>query len=226
MAPHTGNFVSYLRVSTHKQGAAGLGVEAQRAAAETFLNGGRWKLVTEFVEVESGKRSSRPKLTEALAACRRRKATLVIAKLDRLARNVHFITGLMESGVDFVAADCPNDDRMMLQMRAVFAEEEARKISIRTKAALAVAKARGVKLGGCRGAPAPDAAAGAASIAARQEAAANNAADYADTIRDIQEAGTTSANGLAAELNRRGITTPRGGRWQALQVQRLLARLA
>lgn len=131
----------------------------------------------------------------------------------------------MEQNVPFVACDSPNDDRFMIHLKASFAEEEARKISIRTKAALAAAKARGVKLGGYRGAPPPDAEARAASLATRQEAAVNNAADYTDTIADIREAGITSANGIAAELNRRGVTTPRGGRWQALQVQRLLALL-
>jgi DNA invertase Pin-like site-specific DNA recombinase len=151
MSRHTGNFVAYYRVSTDKQGASGLGLEAQQAAVQSYLNGGRWRLVAEFTEVESGKRNNRPRLAEALAVCRRRKATLVIAKLDRLARNVHFISGLLETGVNFVATDCPNDDRFMLHIRAAIAEDEARKISNRTKAALAAAKARGVELGGYRG---------------------------------------------------------------------------
>lgn len=229
MTPHRGNFVAYIRVSTGKQERSGLGLEAQRKAVTDFLNGGKWKLLGEFIEVETGKYADatrrRPKLAEALAACRRRKATLVIAKLDRLARNVHFITGLMESGVDFVAADCPNDDRMMLQMRAVFAEEEARKISERTKAALAAAKARGVKLGGYRGAPPPDDASREAALAARRANARERAADVADAIADIRASGIVSATGIAGELNRRGVTTARGGRWQALQVQRVLALL-
>jgi DNA invertase Pin-like site-specific DNA recombinase len=156
MTPHTG-FVAYYRVSTDKQGRSGLGLEAQQEAVRTYLNGGKWKIVGEFTEVETGKRSDRPKLAEALKACRKRKATLVIAKLDRLARNVHFISGQMDQNVPFVACDSPNDDRFMIHLKASFAEEEARKISIRTKAALQAAKARGTKLGGYRGASAPDA---------------------------------------------------------------------
>jgi DNA invertase Pin-like site-specific DNA recombinase len=118
----------------------------------------------------------------------------------------------MESGVDFVAADCPNDDRMMLQMRAVFAEEEAQD-QLTYPGRLGGRQARDVKVGGYRGAPPPDARVRAASLATRQEAAVKNAADYADTIADIREAGITSANGIAAELNRRRVTTPRGGLW-------------
>ena len=107
MPKHSGKWVSYLRVSTDKQGKSGLGLEAQRKAVADFLNGGRWQLLTEFVEVESGNRSDRPQLASALAACKKHKAKLVIAKLDRLARNVNFVSGLMETGVEFVAADMP-----------------------------------------------------------------------------------------------------------------------
>src|ERR1700733_6270649 len=145
-----GKFVSYLRVSTARQGASGLGLEAQRAAVTAYLNGGEWSLVQEVLEVESGKRNDRPALADALRLCRKHKATLVIAKLDRLARNVHFISGLMESGVEFVAADMPHADRFQLHIYAAMSEQEALAISARTKAALAAAKARGKQLGGRR----------------------------------------------------------------------------
>src|SRR6202051_1034902 len=142
-----GKFVSYLRVSTAKQGVSGLGLEAQRATVESYLNGGKWTLVQELLEVESGKRNDRPALAEALRLCRKHKAVLVIAKLDRLARNVHFISGLMESGVEFIAADMPTANKLTVHIMAAFAEHEAAMISARTKAALQAAKARGTNLG-------------------------------------------------------------------------------
>ena len=146
-----GKFISYLRVSTARQGASGLGLEAQRDAVTRYLNGGHWQLVQELVEVESGKRNDRPQIAEALRLCRLHKATLVIAKLDRLARNVHFISSLMESGVDFVACDFPEANRLTVHILAAVAEHEAGMISGRTKAALSAARARGVALGGQRG---------------------------------------------------------------------------
>src|SRR4051812_41758138 len=142
-----GKFVAYYRVSTTRQGQSGLGLEAQRKAVTDFLDGGHWQLVAEAVEVESGKRSDRPKLQEALRLCRLHGATLVIAKLDRLARNVAFISNLMESGVDFVAVDFPQANRLTVHILAAVAEHEREMIAQRTKAALAAAKARGVKLG-------------------------------------------------------------------------------
>jgi DNA invertase Pin-like site-specific DNA recombinase len=145
-----GKFIAYYRVSTDHQGANGNGIAAQRKAVEDYLNGGRWKLVGEFTEVESGKRSDRPELEKALAACRKHKAKLVIAKLDRLSRNVHFISGLMERKVDFVACDMPSANAFMINVYAAVAQEERRMISDRTKAGLAAAKERGVKLGGPR----------------------------------------------------------------------------
>ena len=146
-----GKFISYLRVSTKKQGLSGLGLEAQRETVSTYLNGGSWDLKAELVEVESGSKNDRPKLAEALLLCRIHGATLIVAKLDRLARNAHFLMGLRDAGVDFVAADMPDANRMTVGILAVVAEAERDMASTRTKAALAAAKERGVKLGGFRG---------------------------------------------------------------------------
>src|SRR5918993_4311163 len=142
-----GSYVSYLRVSTDRQGRSGLGLEAQRKTVEDFLNGGRWNLIAEFVEVESGKRDDRPKLAEALALCRVHNATLVIAKLDRLSRDAAFLLGLQKAGVRFVAADMPEANEPVVGVMAVVAQAERKMISARTKAAMAAAKARGVQLG-------------------------------------------------------------------------------
>jgi hypothetical protein len=141
-----GRFIAYFRVSTEHQGGTGNGMAAQRKAVLDHLNGGNWKLVGEFTEVESGKRSDRPELERALAACRKHRAKLVIAKLDRSSRNVHFISGLMERKVDFVACDMPSATPFMLHVYAAVAEEERRMIAKRTKDGLAAAKARGVVL--------------------------------------------------------------------------------
>src|SRR6478672_9282933 len=140
----SGRFIAYYRVSTAQQGRSGLGLDAQQAAVLAYLNGGSWALLEEFTEIESGKRSDRPQLAAALAACRLHKATLVIAKLDRLARNVAFVSALMEAGVEFVAVDFPQANRLTIHILAAVAEHEASMISARTKAALAAAKARGV----------------------------------------------------------------------------------
>jgi len=146
----SGRFISYLRVSTDRQGASGLGVDAQRATVLAYLNGGQCELSAEYVEVESGRKSDRAALRAALDHCRREGATLVIAKLDRLGRSVVFIAGLMESGVPFVACDRPHAKAFELHIYAAMAQEEARMIGERTKAALAAAKARGQQLGGFR----------------------------------------------------------------------------
>ena len=126
----------------------GNGMAAQRKAVEDYLNGGKWKLVAEFTEVESGKRAGRPELAKAIAACKKHRVKLIIAKLDRLSRNVHFISGLMERKIDFVACDMPSANAFMINIYAAVAQEERRMISDRTKAGLAAARARGVKLGG------------------------------------------------------------------------------
>lgn len=221
-----GKFVSYVRVSTARQGASGLGLEAQQEAVRSYLNGGAWTLVAEVREIESGKRNDRPKLTEALRLCRLHGATLIIAKLDRLARNVAFISNLMEAGVDFVAVDFPQANRLTVHILAAVAEHEAAMISARTKAALGAARARGVQLGGDRGNFAEIAARGpVASRAVRSEKAAKRAADVLPVIQDIQ-AGGASLRKIAEELTTRGIPAPRGGPWSAVQVKRVLDRAA
>jgi DNA invertase Pin-like site-specific DNA recombinase len=218
-----GRFISYLRVSTAKQGASGLGLEAQRKAVLDYLDGGKWTLVAEVVEVETGKRADRPKLAEALALCRLHRATLVIAKLDRLARNVAFISNLMESGVDFVAVDLPQANRLTVHILAAVAEHEAKMISERTKAALAAAKARGQQLGGDRGNIREIAHLGRlASAQVRQERARQRAADLVPIIADLRKRGVTSLRQIAAALNERGVPAPRGGAWAPAQVHRVV----
>jgi DNA invertase Pin-like site-specific DNA recombinase len=219
-------FVSYLRVSTVRQGISGLGLEAQRESVASYLNGGRWSLVQEVVEVESGKRNDRPAIAEALRLCRLHRATLIIAKLDRLARNVHFISSLMESGVEFVAVDFPQANRLTVHILAAVAEHEASMISARTKAALAAAKARGVRLGGQRGSVdrmGHMARKGnAASATVRQAASAKRNEDLLPVIEDIRGAGFAGPQQIADGLNERGITAARGGAWSAVQVRRIL----
>ena len=158
-----GRFIAYYRVSTAKQGRSGLGLEAQKTAVLAYLNGGCWTLSAEFTEVESGKQADRPELARALAACRLIGATLVIAKLDRLTRNVAFLANLMESGAEFVACDNPHATKFTIHILAAVAELERQQISDRTKAALAAAKARGTQLGGWKGGPIPDGRLGAAA---------------------------------------------------------------
>lgn len=206
-----GRFVAYFRVSTARQGQSGLGLEAQQAAVRSYLNGGSWQLVAEVVEVESGKRADRPKLAEALRLCRLHKATLIIAKLDRLARNVAFVSSLMESGVEFTAVDFPHANRLTVHILAAVAEHEAKMISDRTKAALAAAKARGIKLGRSKGEGnviTDEYRAKAATVLkARAEA---RAADLAPIIADLRASGATSLRSLAAGLTQAGIAPPRG----------------
>src|SRR5215218_2936340 len=192
-----GRFIAYHRVSTAQQGRSGLGLEAQRQAVADYLDGGAWTLVAEYTEVESGKRADRPELAKALAACRAHRAVLVIAKLDRLSRNAHFLLGLQKAGVEFVAADMPTANRLTAGIMALVAEEEARMISARTKAALAAAKVRGKALGGAReGAAERARGIGAKGTAALRAKADARAADMAPMIRAWQAAGVTSQAGL------------------------------
>lgn len=225
-----GRFVSYLRVSTDRQGRSGLGLEAQRAAVEAYLNGGKWKLVEEFVEVESGRRADRPELAKALALCRAHRAALVVAKVDRLARSQSFLSRLLEAGVDVRFCDLPQIEgptgRFLLQSMMSVAELEAGMISARTKAALAAVKARGKKLGGFRG-RAGTAADTAKARAARSLKAAEHARSLAPIVDRLDPGGAGSLRGVAYLLNGEGVPTPSGeGLWTAAAVSRLRARLA
>jgi len=218
-----GKWISYLRVSTQRQGRSGLGLEAQRQAVADYLNGGEWTHIEEFVEIESGKKADRPKLAAALAACRLYGAKLVIAKMDRLSRNAHFLLGLQAAGVDFVAADMPHANRTMVGFMAMMAEDEGKKISERTKAALAAAKRRGVKLGGDRGVI-PSAKSRKKAVEAIKERVSSRAADLAPEIDRLRAAGVTKLKAIAAELTKKGIPTSRGSTvWQAVQVARVVA---
>jgi DNA invertase Pin-like site-specific DNA recombinase len=220
-----GKWISYLRVSTDRQGKSGLGIEAQRNAVAEYLNGGKWTLVKEYTEVESGKRTDRPMLAEAIQTCRAYGAKLVIAKLDRLSRDAHFLLGLEKAGIDFVAADMPNANRLTVGIMAMVAEEERRMISKRTKEALAAARARGTKLGGDRGVV-PSRESRALAVAAIQAKADARASDIAPIIANLQAGGAESLRAIADGLNEAGIPTPRGhGQWSAVQVQRTLVRL-
>lgn len=218
----TGRYISYIRVSTAKQGESGLGLEAQKETVKRFLNGGDWELTAEFVEIETGKGADalarRPKLKAALEACRKQGSTLVIAKLDRLARNVHFVSGLMESKVRFVACDMPEANELTIHIMAAFAEHEAKRISQRTKEALAAAKARGVKLG----------VTGPANLRRcldQRKADADAAAlKLAAVVTGFQGQGL-SQRAIVAELNLIGIPARLGGKWSLPQFQRLLKRI-
>ena len=221
----SGNFIAYYRVSTDRQGRSGLGLDAQRKAVRDYLNGGDWQLTGEFTEVESGKRSDRPELAKALEACRRQKARLVIAKLDRLARNVAFISGLMESKVDFVAADMPEANKLTVHIMAAMAEHEREQISARTKSALAAAKARGRKLGwSIPGREHEQQHAARKGVSVRLRQADAFAANVLPIIRDIEAAGIATLKGIAEALNARGIRTARGGRWHATTVKNVMQR--
>jgi DNA invertase Pin-like site-specific DNA recombinase len=208
-------FVAYYRVSTDQQGRSGLGLDAQREAVGQFLAGRQAEAVSEFVEIESGGKDDRPKLKEALAACRQFKATLLIAKLDRLARSVAFIANLMDGNTDFVACDMPHASRLVLHVMAAFAEHERQIIGERTKAALAAAKARGVRLG-----------AHGAVLAARHRAEATT---YAFTVKGsimtAIETGAKTTRQIAEWLNEAGIPSRQGGRWHPANVSRALSRL-
>ncbi len=215
-------FIAYYRVSTVRQGMTGLGMEAQRSAVASYLYGHQGELCGEFSEVETGKGANaldkRPELRAALALCRKSGATLIIAKLDRLARNVHFVSGLLETGCDFVAADMPQASKAMIQMHAVMSEWERDQISARTKVALAAAKARGVRLGTT----------GPANLRPNIELRKNAADQFANKLRPVfdgMRARRISQRSMAAELNSIGIRTPGGGSWQLSQVQRILKRL-
>ena len=222
-------FVAYYRVSTDKQGKSGLGLEAQEAAVVAFIasKGENARLLASFVEIESGKRSdNRPQLKLAMEQARLTGATLLIAKLDRLSRDAHFLLGLQKAGVKFVAVDMPEANELVVGLMALIAQAERQMISARTKAALAAAKARGVKLGNPRGAAHLRGLGNPAGVAALKRGAMTRAEGLRATIEAIRAEGVVSANGIAGRLNEREIATPRGGRWSARTVSDVLARLA
>jgi DNA invertase Pin-like site-specific DNA recombinase len=219
MPAHQGKFVAYFRVSTDRQGKSGLGLEAQRKSVLDYLDGGRWKLIAEFTEIESGKRSDRPELAKALAACKRQKAKLVIAKLDRLPRNLAFVATLMDSGVEFIAVDNPHANKLTIHILAAVAQHEREMIRARTSAALKAAKARGKRLGNPKLAEARKNAA-----RARTEKADQYSANVLPVIREIQGSGVKSLRGIARALAARGVPTARGGTWTPVQVNAILQR--
>jgi DNA invertase Pin-like site-specific DNA recombinase len=224
--------IAYYRVSTKQQGESGLGLEAQEATIQSYARQTGATIKASYVEVESGKRADRPALAKALAHARRNKATLVVAKLDRLARNVEFLSRVMNSGCEFAAADMPSANRFMLHVMAAVAEHEAKAISDRTKAALAAAKARGTKLGSAR----PGhwkgreqarldglAKARAVAVKVRQEKAALAYTDLLPSVSAMKNEGL-SLRAIAERLNGEGHLTRRGRKWNAVQVARVLER--
>ena len=219
--------VAYYRVSTQRQGRSGLGIDAQRARVVQFAEAEGIELVGEFVEVETGKGSDaldrRPRLAEALATARRERCPVVVARLDRLSRDVAFISGLMAQRVPFIVAELGADaDPFMLHLYAALAEKERTLISERTKAALAARKARGVPLGNRR----TPAAAAAKGRKASLDQAERFAKEVMATIGSIQRSGVTSLRGIARALDARGVRTARGGKWQVSNVRNVLARIA
>lgn len=213
-------FVSYIRVSTTKQGALGLGADAQRSAVNSHIQASGAEHVAEFVEIESGRKTDkeRPQLEAALKECKKNKAVLLVAKLDRLARSVHFISGLMKSKVKFIALDMPQANELTLHIMAAFAEYEAKRISERTKAALEVAKRRGVVLGS----------AGTRNLKPNIQARIEQSYKFANSLSGVFEGfklrGLTQRM-MVAELNQMGIKTVREGSWTLIQVQRVLKNL-
>ena len=213
-------YVCYYRVSSLKQQASGLGIEAQREAVKNYLSNKEHEVVAEFTETESGRKSKRPELTSALKECRKQKACLLVARTDRLSRNVHFLSGLMEQKVEFVAADNPHATNLTLHIMAAVAEEEARLISIRPKAALAAAKERGVKLG--------------THAKVLNEESKRKADSFAKSLSSsIKEAvietfkmhKKTSYRSIADVFNRKGLKTDRGGKWHGNTIQRACERI-
>lgn len=212
-------YVTYYRVSTTRQGVSGLGLEAQRQTVERYLSGRDKTVIESFTEVETGKGSNaldrRPQLRAALDLCKKTGATLLLAKIDRLARNVHFVSGLIETGVDFIAADMPNANKVMIQMHAVMSEWERDQISERTKAALAAAKARGVVLG----------ATGPSNLRRHTQERQDAARAFQARLKPVLDgfvAQGLSRRRIAIRMNELGIKAPMGGAWSLGQVQRII----
>jgi DNA invertase Pin-like site-specific DNA recombinase len=221
------NTIHYYRVSTAQQGRSGLGLEAQRHSIETFCSSRGCDMLAEYTEIESGKHNDRPELLKALHHAKVTGATLVIAKLDRLSRNAAFLLTLRDAGTNFVAADMPDANSLTIGIMALIAQQEREATSQRTKEALQAAKARGTVLGNPNGAAALKRAqkGNRAALVKVSKDADAHALDLAPVIDDIRKAGVTTLNGIAKELNRRTIRTPRGGQWYATSVKNLLERL-
>ena len=218
--------IAYYRVSTARQGKSGLGIEAQKVAVQRFAEAEGLDVLAEHIEVETGKGADaldrRPQLAAALAQARKQKCPILVAKLDRLSRDVHFISGLMAHRVPFIVAELGADaDPFMLHLYAALAEKERALISQRTRAALAAKKAQGVKLGNPRAAETVGRA-----HAANRTAADQFAANVLPIVREIQASGLTTLREIAAALNARGVRTARGGQWHSTTVRNLLLRQA
>jgi DNA invertase Pin-like site-specific DNA recombinase len=221
--------VAYYRVSTAAQGRSGLGLEAQKQAVEALCALRGWEIIAPpFTEVESGKRADRPELLKALHRAKVTGATLVVAKLDRLSRNVAFLAALQESGAKFIAADMPEANELTVHIMAAVAQAERKAISKRTQEALQAAKARGQRLGNPNGAAALRRAqrGNVAAVDAVKVGAEQRACELRPIIEDLRGRGITSLAPIAAALNEAGIVTARGGKWHASSVRNLLLRLA
>lgn len=208
-------YVCYYRVSTQKQGQSGLGLDAQRCSVQWYVEANKGTILGEFTETESGRSKDRPQLQAALDMARKKKAILLIAKLDRLARNVHFISGLLESNVNFVAVDMPTKDRFMIQLQAAFAEEEARRISQRTKEALAAAKRRGTDVG----------ATGRLLARRHKKEAQERAEGFREAFLAARDSGARTTADFRDVLNSNGVPGPGGRRWHLPNTYRTLRRL-
>lgn len=223
------NFICYYRVSTTKQGRSGLGLEAQRKSVADYLNGGDWNIIEEFTEIESGKKNQRPKLQEAIELCKATGSTLIVAKIDRLTRDAAFLLNLKDAGVDFVAADMPDANRLTVGIMALIAEQEREAISKRTKDALAAAKARGVVLGAYSksdktkyvgGKGTKETALSASQ--ARSQKFRERALAKLPLLSRYDPEGNLSLRELATIFNANGIATVSGkGSWSANSVRRL-----
>lgn len=225
MTPADSRFVAYYRVSTQRQGHSGLGLDAQRSAVAEHIRRERGRLIESFEEIESGRKEDRPQLQAAILKAKLTRSVLVIAKLDRLARNYHFLRQLQLAGVEFVCCDMPKANQLTIHILAAVAEHEAEMISSRTKAALAAAKARGVALGGNNRAIGSQAAVGAFKSAQVRSAKADMwAADMRLVIDNIRSGSSATLRAIAEELNAREYQTARGRRWTATQVKRVLER--
>jgi DNA invertase Pin-like site-specific DNA recombinase len=216
------HYIAYLRVSTDKQGEHGHGISAQRQAIQNHLATDSGELLDEYVEVESGKRNDRPELQKSISRCKMSRATLIIAKLDRLSRNLAFIANLMDAGIDFVACDNPYANKLTIHILAAIAEHEREMISRRTREALAAAKAKGIKLGGYRGTNVTDEIRQDALLVRRAKSK-EYSVNVIPMIHEHLKAGH-SMNATARILNQLRIVTVRGGKWTAKSISRILSR--